>query len=34
MPNPKTAAHHDSDPYGEEEFDDPLLDEFDNEDDD
>ena len=29
-----TAAHHDSDPYGEEEFDDPLLDEFDNEDDD
>lgn len=31
---PDTAAHHDSDPYGEEEFDDPLLDEFDNEDDD
>ncbi|WP_288940448.1 twin-arginine translocase subunit TatC [uncultured Roseovarius sp.] len=31
---PETAAHHDSDPYGEEEFDDPLLDEFDNDDDD
>ncbi len=30
----ETAAHHDSDPYGEEEFDDPLLDEFDNDDDD